>query len=1735
MLPLNKHCKINPLEVCTSTLGDIFSTPETPQSLEIELRTNALINGITPQSSYDLDLISFLSQSMKDMSNFGNLPIGDDLIVEIEGLGALLLTIQGCTDFVSISAAIILYVRKYFDSSLTSQIMQYLNDTLEPQDGSEVFTPPQWLQMVRSARENWEICKGNKLFGHFSKLLGLVVTLGLCKASDVTFEIGEYKMFEPDLKVVHGKANDIAEAAFGTVTFFVESMYMCFAQRSLRPLLMSDQEAIEIDEEYANVCLFWGLVKTGNLQRVRNISDQEFDRRLELILTRIKNLLTTKSSFEKKLLTDKYMKLLSIKNDYVTLKISSGVRKAPFAIQLFGESSQGKTTVGDQLVDALLTSAGLPVGKDYRASYNPSDKFMSNWKTDKLVMTVDDMANDKSNFVERPPTRTIIDLCNNQPYYANMAELDKKGSVFVEPEIVIVNTNVKDLDARIYSNCPYSIQRRMDVVITVQAKRKYQHIINGVACGIDSSKIREEYISNGVEPLFDDIWNLTIERAVKPSDLKSAAKYAPVKWNNRPLKDVSFTTALNFLIEQFQAHRDNQELIVKRMASRTEGIELCDVDGCKQIKGYCCQHKSEPQFGEEIERALRKSGSIIQKRVTGDMSYASRCVESATTFALVGAAKYIVKHWDWITFIPRPLLLNDTGFKFMMFLNKDKLKSSYIYHTLAAWLSTMVCSFFLCSIGGLCYCAVPPLIIVLLSFQRCLYDRVINTYRQKLLDRNTIHVSVQNIRDEYSKQILGAIGVISGLYTLAKIYKRWKSYNSQGSLEPTNEEQIKFRDQQVNPFIPIVKRNIVPTTSMFTTSYQQLQSLVKKNLVYGTVVAGGKVLMVNGLFLRSNVVVIPKHYFVSDVLDVTFRKVNPESLGGKFATRLSLDASYHVPNTDLMMCYSSTGGSFKDLTKYLVEGTLGHFQFMMLYRYKSGDLLENEGVATDKMTSNGVANFDGGEYDNMQHKTFKGLCGAVVISAGNANCIAGFHLGGKEGTYHGCYGKLLRSQAEIGYQHLRKLDGVLLTGTAEKFETQVLGVTVVSDRPPQAKSPLRFLPQNCQLEYYGTCPGASTSHSKVRVTAISEHVADVMDSPNIYRGPKMQPEWFGWQKCLENMSVPATPFDHRILSIAVQDYKSVLMPVFESDLWNKARPLTAHENLCGIPGVKFMDAIKLGTSIGFPLTGCKRNYVTELEPSLEKPNNLELDQVILDEIDRCRECYKRGERAYTIAKACKKDEVLSKEKCRIFYGNPIALTYLVREYFLPILRVLQMNPLAAECAVGINKDGPEWEEFHNYILTHGDDHIIGGDYGKYDQKLPSQLIIAAIRILIDFARCCDYTENDLSIMEAMAGDLAYALIAFNGDLVGLTEGSHISGNSLTAVLNGICGSLNLRVFFYTQNVPSSFESRIPFREAVSLMTYGDDNIGSADPKYSKFTIKGISEFLATFGQTYTMPDKESELVDYLPREDLEFLKCTSVYHEDLGVHLGALSEKSMMKSLHCYIHNNNELTMEKRCADNLDGFARDAFAHGRDYYGEMMPKVREVANRANITHLCQGLNLTYDDRCLMWHEKYDDEILHRFEHQSGEEVVLQQLPLEIDVDSQNNNLYVDEREHSIASSTSTISEDLYVKAIREIPLRVIARDKSIITSSIGEVDLVFCMTVFGVQNYVYVEVKQSCGTTLTRRNARSKGKRQVKRITQAMSILKPKASHTGIVLDHAGYHTVARLGVSSTLPPNILP
>jgi hypothetical protein len=79
---------------------------------------------------------------------------------------------------------------------------------------------------------------------------------------------------------------------------------------------------------------------------------------------------------------------------------------------------------------------------------------------------------------------------------------------------------------------------------------------------------------------------------------------------------------------------------------------------------------------------------------------------------------------------------------------------------------------------------------------------------------------------------------------------------------------------------------------------------------------------------------LPYHYFEVETLEVTFRKVNPEACGGKFATRLCKSAAIRIPKTDLCVCYSSTGGSFKDITSFFPFGNLPQSEFRMLWRSK---------------------------------------------------------------------------------------------------------------------------------------------------------------------------------------------------------------------------------------------------------------------------------------------------------------------------------------------------------------------------------------------------------------------------------------------------------------------------------------------------------------------------------------------------------------------------------------------------------------------------------------------------------------------------------------------------------------------------------------------------------------------------------------------------------------------------------
>jgi hypothetical protein len=395
--------------------------------------------------------------------------------------------------------------------------------------------------------------------------------------------------------------------------------------------------------------------------------------------------------------------------------------------------------------------------------------------------------------------------------------------------------------------------------------------------------------------------------------------------------------------------------------------------------------------------------------------------------------------------------------------------------------------------------------------------------------------------------------------------------------------------------------------------------------------------------------------------------------------------------------------------------------------------------------------------------------------------------------------------------------------------------------------------------------------------------------------------------------------------------------------------------------------MNFSSSPGFPLSGSKHPLLVDLDPldypDIGKPRTFVPE--VWEEFDKIVTTLRSGERCYMIWKSCLKDEPtkLAKDKVRVFQSAPLVLQLLIRMYFLPIVRIIQMNPVLYECAVGVNAEGLEWEELWESAMSKGKERVLAGDYSKYDVRMPAQVTIAAFDILIDIAEKCDgYSEDDIHLMKMIVHEIVYPVMAYNGDLIQLF-GTNPSGQNLTVIINSIVNSLLLRSCFFTLYPEKDF------KENCAFLTYGDDVIGTVSEFCDKFTHLSYAEFLAEHDMKFTMPDKESTPTRYMHEKDVDFLKRKCVFNEDLGLKVGLLSEDSIFKRLHSHLLS-KELTLEMHSAQNIESSLHDWFYYGRDVFEDRREKLRTVAQECEIEHLCPALNISYEKRVAQWRHKY---------------------------------------------------------------------------------------------------------------------------------------------------------------------
>jgi hypothetical protein len=251
--------------------------------------------------------------------------------------------------------------------------------------------------------------------------------------------------------------------------------------------------------------------------------------------------------------------------------------------------------------------------------------------------------------------------------------------------------------------------------------------------------------------------------------------------------------------------------------------------------------------------------------------------------------------------------------------------------------------------------------------------------------------------------------------------------------------------------------------------------------------------------------------------------------------------------------------------------------------------------------------------------------------------------------------------------------------------------------------------------------------------------------------------------------------------------------------------------------------------------------------------------------------------------------------------------------------------------------------------------------------MPAQVMFSAFRIMMEIGRHCGYSERDLTIMEGIATDICYPLMAYNGDLI-QHYGSNPSGHNLTVYVNSIVNALLFRCAYYhtykdRKDVPE-------FREVCSLITYGDDAKSSVHELFPEFNHIAVAKFLEERDMKFTMPDKESDPTPYMTDEEADLLKRANKYSEDIGMIMGALDEDSIFKSLHAVLKS-KAITREQQAMQNIDGALREWFAYGRNHYEYRRAQMKEIAERAGISHGCTVIHESYDDRLKVWKEKYD--------------------------------------------------------------------------------------------------------------------------------------------------------------------
>jgi hypothetical protein len=1206
-------------------------------------------------------------------------------------------------------------------------------------------------------------------------------------------------------------------------------------------------------------------------------------------------------------------------------------RKVPFGIIIFGNPGVGKSSLCTAVYKIFCKHAGL----EYKPSmvYDRTSKLQF-WdkysSTEHKIVHMPEVGAMKDTLAAQGKDVALDELLlvvNDAPYIANMANVDEKGCVLVCPDLVVIDTNVADLNAQHSMNNPTAVWRRF---MFVHAELKEEYSDNG-ALDTDKAAMADN-------PM--DLWNFQIYRRIPSTNNTYTEKYLHRDnyVNIAGLRDIMYSELdkaeekrKNFIRATrmdpddygtmksessfFYNGKDNIDDIIdtikklqdelkefEQIISDYENYPVPAFDDKEKILDY---QEFKDEYLESYNFALKEVKSIKLKLnnlydqwpaiFEDDIHYLKK---SPYIYKLAAMRKNKLYKLDAFGALKKG---------FGQFTKKTTFMSRYYYYNLK--------------------------------------EKIWNSAPSRLL--------LPKIRSLYkiygpSGSALRAASIIGLGIMSYKMYIYWTDSNitnTNPTMESENDNLDSFHDVFNSGFGYARKRdkNVKDWSDVAHFSSRIKFSKRTKNNpdeIYNTVTSNQRtvVFVYEGqdgeefqqkaiiLGLYSNLAIFNTHYLRDDLVKLEVSNSMTERSG--FVSYPADHLQFYKSHDDITFVVLKNN-LFKDL-RDLMCTKISDFDSALIEHHPGGNACE---IFTNTVTFSHHSMDRGLYIKDLQ--TSKGYCGIGRVVIINKHCIlAGIHSGSN--------GNGLTACALICKEYVREASnnlnvGLLSEGSIPIPENLSLGTV-------HKKSSINFEDVS-SFRVYG---GVSGRHrSTLRTSYIKMPWYDDLEDMigvsayNSSGQPKHLPPVFkpfvsnGNYKSPYNMWLRKVKHDKPFLDKKILNrIENILLKRFLTKTEDvKLAPLQIEAALNGVENDAYISRMNFSTSAGVFYDGKKKSsdyiVIAENDKAIATP-------FLRDKVAEVLECYRNGEMSHGVLGAYLKDEILPRykvvdAKTRVFFGAPFPELVVQRMFLSPFYSIMIENRDVFNCKLGINMHSHEVENIV-HRLKRDDRFIFEGDYSGYDVTFPMDIARTANSIVSRFLQMRGYNSYAISCVDCILEENLFPTVLFD-DVIMTMPGIQPSGKYGTAEDNSLRGLILLMYGWYF--LMCDEKTRVTEREFmltdfflhVDPIIYGDDVIASVSFEASDFNAVSYSKFCYdVFKAKFTGTDKQGEIQPFVDFENCSFLKRNFRYSNILKRWVAPLAMDSLTK-MTSYLAVNKNLDNRTLAAEILHSYLTERFLH----------------------------------------------------------------------------------------------------------------------------------------------------------------------------------------------------------------